>query len=243
MAPVHTQRGPTAFWAPGSRPALTPATAPKRWAQREQCPGKARAGSAREDGDNQGLRSPPAHPDASGPAQPGQGLSWTPNQQEGENWGGTGVSAARTLPGGHIFLALGHDPKAGTRCPAERAASCLCPAPLCNPEGGTSPWMPGASRGPSGGGSEEPRMKYRRIQRSQGRGEEGGSHRWPRASCWPSWARNSPLCGSGPRPSEGGAWQEKVLATACSRGVRARAWGAPGSSPSLRLTTARRSRH
>ena len=187
MAPVHTQRGPTAFWAPGSRPALTPATAPKRWAQREQCPGKARAGSAREDGDNQGLRSPPAHPDASGPAQPGQGLSWTPNQQEGENWGGTGVSAARTLPGGHIFLALGHDPKAGTRCPAERAASCLCPAPLCNPEGGTSPWMPGASRGPSGGGSEEPRMKYRRIQRSQGRGEEGGSHRWPRASCWPSW--------------------------------------------------------
>ena len=130
-APVHTQSGPSALQAPGSRPALTPATAPKCWAQREQCsPRKARAGSAQEDGSNQGLRSPPAHPDASRLVQPGQGLSWMLNQQEGENRGRTGVSAAGTLPGEHIFLALRPNPKAGTRCPAERAASCLRPAPL-----------------------------------------------------------------------------------------------------------------
>ena len=172
-APVHMQRGPTAFWTPGGRPALTPATAPKCWAQRAQCPRKARAGSAREDGDNQGLRCPPAHPDASGPAQPGRGLSWTPNQQEGENRGGTGVSAARTLPGGHVFLALDHDPKAGTRCPVERAASCLCPAPLCDPEGGTSPWVPGASRGPSGGGSERAEDEVQKDSEIMGKGGGG----------------------------------------------------------------------
>lgn len=143
-APVHMQSGPSALRAPGSRPALTPATTPKCWAQREQCsPRKARAGSAQQNGDNQGLRSTPAHPDASGLVQPGQGLSWMPNQQEGENRGGTRVSAAGTLPEDTSFLlwVLTRRRELGA---LQRELRPVCAQLPCDPEGGSSPWVPRA---------------------------------------------------------------------------------------------------
>lgn len=87
---------------------------------------------------------------------------------------------------------------------------------------GRAPGCLGLKWGPSGGRSEGAKDKVQKDPEITGK-VGGSSHQWPQASCQLSWAKNSPLRGSGPRPSEGGAWKEKVLATACSRGVRGRA--------------------